>query len=137
SARAPAAYRLAAGGPPDGLLPLCEGRGIALIAGGVFNSGVLADGETYDYAPAPPSVLERASELRAICARYGVPLAAAAVQFPSRHPAVASVLAGCRSPAEVEEDVRLFELELPDDLWRELGRGRAAPGAGAPATRPR
>jgi D-threo-aldose 1-dehydrogenase len=104
----------------DELLPLCEERGIAVIAGGVFNSGVLADGETYDYAPAPRAVLERAAELRAVCARYDVPLAAAAVQFPSRHPAVAAVLAGCRSPAEVEEDVRLFELELPDDLWREL-----------------
>jgi D-threo-aldose 1-dehydrogenase len=103
------------------LLPLCEERGIAVIAGGVFNSGVLADGETYDYAPAPPAVLERAAELRAACARYDVPLAAAAVQFPSRHPAVASVLAGCRSPAEVEEDVRLFELDLPDNLWQELG----------------
>ncbi len=104
----------------DELLPVCEERGIAVIAGGVFNSGVLADGETYDYAPAPPAVLERAAELRTVCARYGVPLAAAAVQFPSRHPAVASVLAGCRSPAEVEEDVRLFELNLPDDLWQEL-----------------
>jgi D-threo-aldose 1-dehydrogenase len=104
----------------DELLPLCEERGIAVIAGGVFNSGVLADGETYDYAPAPPAVLERVAELRAVCARYGVPLAAAAVQFPSRHPAVASVLAGCRSPAQVEEDVRLFELELPDDCWHEL-----------------
>ena len=103
------------------LLPLCEERGIAVIAGGVFNSGVLADGETYDYAPAPAAVLERASELRAVCARHGVPLAAAAIQFPSRHPAVTAVLAGCRSPAEVEEDVRLFELDLPDDLWQELG----------------
>jgi D-threo-aldose 1-dehydrogenase len=104
----------------DELLPLCEERGIAVIAGGVFNSGVLADGETYDYAPAQPAVLERAAELRAVCARYGVPLAAAAVQFPSRHPAVAAVLAGCRSPAEVEEDARLFELDLPDELWQEL-----------------
>jgi D-threo-aldose 1-dehydrogenase len=105
----------------DELLPLCEERGIAVIAGGVFNSGVLADGGTYDYAPAPAAVLEQASELRAVCARHGVPLAAAAVQFPSRHPAVASVLAGCRSPSEVEKDVRLFELDLPDDLWQELG----------------
>jgi D-threo-aldose 1-dehydrogenase len=104
----------------DELLPLCEECGIAVIAGGVFNSGVLADGDTYDYAPAPPAVLGRAAELRAICERRNVPLAAAAVQFPSRHPAVASVLVGCRSPAEVEEDVRLFDLELPEDLWQEL-----------------
>jgi D-threo-aldose 1-dehydrogenase len=102
------------------LLPLCEERGIAVIAGGVFNSGVLAGGDTYDYAPAPPAVLERAAELRAICARRDVPLAAAAVQFPLRHPAVASVLVGCRSAAEVEEDSGVFDLELPHAVWQEL-----------------
>jgi D-threo-aldose 1-dehydrogenase len=104
----------------DELLPLCEEHGIAVIAGGVFNSGVLADGDTYDYAPVPPEVVERAAELREICARRAVPLAAAALQFPLLHPAVACVLAGCRSAAEVEEDARLFELELPQALWREL-----------------
>jgi D-threo-aldose 1-dehydrogenase len=104
----------------DELLPLCEERRIAVIAGGVFNSGVLADGDTYDYSPAPPAVLERATELRAICARRDVPLTAAAVQFPSRHPAVACVLVGCRSAQEVEADARLFDLELPESLWQEL-----------------
>jgi D-threo-aldose 1-dehydrogenase len=104
----------------DELLPLCDERGIAVIAGGVFNSGVLADGTTYDYAPASPAVLERAAEFRAICARRDVPLAAAAVQFPLRHPAVACVLVGCRSAAEVEEDARLADLELPQALWQEL-----------------
>ena len=104
----------------DELLPLCEERGIAVIAGGVFNSGVLADGNTYDYAPAPPEVLRRAAGMRAICARRNVPLAAAAVQFPLRHPAVACVLVGCRSAAEVEEDARLVDLELPQALWQEL-----------------
>jgi D-threo-aldose 1-dehydrogenase len=104
----------------DELLPLCAERGIAVIAGGVFNSGVLADGDTYDYGAAPPAVRERAAELREICARNDVPLAAAAVQFPLRNPAVAAVLVGCRTPHEVEEDVRLFELDLPQELWEEL-----------------
>jgi D-threo-aldose 1-dehydrogenase len=104
----------------DELLPLCDERGIAVIAGGVFNSGVLADGTTYDYAPASPAVLERAAEFRAICARRDVPRAAAAVQVPLRHPAVACVLVGCRSAAEVEEDARLADLELPQALWQEL-----------------
>jgi D-threo-aldose 1-dehydrogenase len=104
----------------DELLPLCVEHGIAVIAGGVFNSGVLANGDTYDYTPAPPAVLERAAELRATCARRNVPLAAAAMQFPLRHPAVTSVLVGCRSAAEIDEDVRLFQLELPDGLWAEL-----------------
>jgi D-threo-aldose 1-dehydrogenase len=102
------------------LLPLCLERGIAVLAGGVFNSGVLASGATYDYAPAPRDVLERAADLRATCARYGVPLEAAALQFPLRHPAVTCVLVGCRSSRELEQDFRLFELELPAELWDEL-----------------
>ena len=102
------------------LLPLCEEKGIAVVAGGVFNSGVLAGGRTFDYETAPLAVVARVAELRATCARHRVPLAAAAVQFPSRHPAVANVLVGCRTAAEVEEDLRLFELELPDTLWAEL-----------------
>lgn len=105
----------------DELLPLCEERGIEVIAGGVFNSGVLAGGTTFDYEAAPPGVVARVEELRAICARHGVPLQAAAVRFPARHPAVTSVLVGCRTPDEVTEDVRLFELDIPDALWRELG----------------
>jgi D-threo-aldose 1-dehydrogenase len=105
----------------DELLPLCAERGIAVIGGGVFNSGVLAGGGTYDYQTAPPDVVERARALADLCAHYDVPLAAAAVQFPSRHPAVSSVLVGCRSPAEVEEDVRLWSLEVPSALWDELG----------------
>jgi D-threo-aldose 1-dehydrogenase len=104
----------------DELLPLCLERGIAVVAGGVFNSGILAGGDTYDYAAAPPEIVERARSLREACEHHGVPLAAAAVQFPSRHPAVASVLVGCRSPAEVAEDVRLAGLELPPELWDEL-----------------
>jgi D-threo-aldose 1-dehydrogenase len=102
------------------LLPLCADRGIAVVAAGVFNSGALAGGSTYDYEEASPAVLERVVELRETCARHEVPLAAAALQFPVRHPAVEHVLVGCRTPQEVEEDVRLSELELPNELWSEL-----------------
>jgi D-threo-aldose 1-dehydrogenase len=102
------------------LLPLCEERGIAVIAAGVFNSGVLADGQTFDYVPAPPAVLGRVTELRNICMRWHTPLEAAALQFPARHPAVVSVLVGCRSADEVAEDARLFSLAIPDGLWDEL-----------------
>ena len=104
----------------DELLPLCAERGIAVVAGGVFNSGVLAGGNTYDYAPASADVLERVAQLRGTCARWDVPLQAAAVQFPLRHPAVVTVLVGCRTPEEVDEDVQLVGLELPQGLWAEL-----------------
>jgi D-threo-aldose 1-dehydrogenase len=102
------------------LLPLCAERGIAVIAGGVFNSGVLAGGNTFDYTAAPPDVVARVEQLRTMCARHGVPLEAAAVQFPARQPAVTRVLIGCRSPEEVAEDVRLSQVSIPEALWREL-----------------
>ncbi|WP_311932231.1 aldo/keto reductase [Microbispora sp. H11081] len=102
------------------LLPECARRGVAVIAGGVFNSGVLAGGTTYDYASAPPEVLKRARELSRICAAYGVPLPAAALRFPHRHPAVSTVLVGARSAEEVREDVDLAATPIPDALWQEL-----------------
>jgi D-threo-aldose 1-dehydrogenase len=107
-------------GAADELLPLCRDRGISVIAGGVFNSGVLAGGDTFDYQTADSHVFARVEQLREVCARRDVPLTAAAVQFPRRDPAVVSVLVGCRSPEEVEEDVRLSELALPAALWEEL-----------------
>jgi D-threo-aldose 1-dehydrogenase len=104
----------------DGLLPLCAERGIAVIAGGVFNSGVLAGGDTYDYESASSGVLERVHRLRNVCAEWDVPLPAAALQFPLRHAAVTTIVVGCRTPDEVAEDVRLLEQELPPRLWQEL-----------------
>jgi D-threo-aldose 1-dehydrogenase len=102
------------------LLPLCEARGITVIAGGVLNSGVLAGGTTFDYEAAPPDVLDRVEQLRDVCARHGVPLPAAALQFPLRHTAVSTILVGCRTADEVAEDMRLMALELPGPLWQEL-----------------
>jgi D-threo-aldose 1-dehydrogenase len=102
------------------LLPLCEANGIAVIAGGVFNSGVSAGGTTFDYRTAPPEVVARVAQLREICDRHRVSLPAAAVQFPLRHPAVVAVLVGCSSPDEVAEDVQLSQLDLPEALWSEL-----------------
>ena len=105
------------------LLPLCLERGISIIAGGVFNSGILAESGSklhYNYGPAPPDVIARANHIKAICERHGVDVKAAALQFPLRHPAVASVLTGCRSAAELEENVRLFNASIPDELWHEL-----------------
>lgn len=111
----------------DELLPLCLERGIAVIAGGAFNSGILADprpGAPYNYRPAPPELVERARRLAAVCEGHGVPLGAAAIQFPLRHPAVAAVLVGARSAAELEEDLRLFRWDVPDALWDDLSGQR-------------
>jgi D-threo-aldose 1-dehydrogenase len=107
----------------DVLLPLCLERGVGVLVGGPLNSGILADprpGAPYNYAPAPPELVERARELGAVCERHGVPLAAAALQFPLRHPAVSAVLVGARSVEELDEDLRLFRWEMPDALWADL-----------------
>ncbi|MEV7076237.1 aldo/keto reductase [Streptomyces sp. NPDC093990] len=107
----------------DELLPLCAERQVGVLVGGVFNSGVLADpapGATYDYAPAPEAVLRRAQALAERCAAHGVPLAAAALQFPYRHPAVTSVVVGARSPREIAENVDHATREVPPELWDEL-----------------
>jgi D-threo-aldose 1-dehydrogenase len=110
----------------DTLLPAALDRGVSVIAGGVFNSGVLAApraGATYEYEAAPDSLLARARALEAACAQFGVPLRAAAARFPLRHPAVASVLIGARSAAEITDAMRLRELEIPEALWDALQLG--------------
>jgi D-threo-aldose 1-dehydrogenase len=107
----------------DDLLPACADRGVGVLAAGVFNSGVLADpraSATYDYAPVTPALLTRAQAIAAVCEQYGVPLRAAAVQFPLQHPAVSCVLVGARSPAEVDAAVSAFEYEIPTTLWSTL-----------------
>jgi D-threo-aldose 1-dehydrogenase len=107
----------------DELLPLCADRGVAVIAGGVFNSGLLADprpGARFDYAPADADLVGRALAIKEVCRGHGVPLRAAAVQFPLTHPAVTSVLVGARNPAEVEDAVGMAAVAVPAGLWSDL-----------------
>jgi D-threo-aldose 1-dehydrogenase len=113
-------YTLLDRGAANELLPLCEARGCGVLAGGVLNSGLLAGGATFDYSPASRELIARARELAESCARWGVSLKAAALQFPLRHTAVESILVGCRTPAEVEEDLALLDAPIPDGLWAEL-----------------
>jgi D-threo-aldose 1-dehydrogenase len=112
------------------LLPRCLARGVSVVAAGVFNSGVLAtpvDNPTFDYVPCPPQIAERALKMAHICREFGVSLKAAALQFPYRHPAVAAVVVGARTPDEIEENVRLAGAELPVDLWEALARECGVP----------
>ena len=104
--------------------PRCVKRGVGFVIGAVFSSGVLATGAVpgahYNYAPAPPDILERVRRIEAVCARHGVPLPAAALQFPLSHPGVASVIPGASRPAQVERNVAAFRHPIPADLWAEL-----------------
>jgi D-threo-aldose 1-dehydrogenase len=118
------------------LLPLAERRGVGIVVGGVFNSGLLADprpGATYNYTAASEDMLDRALRLQAACAEEGLPLRAAALHFPFGHPAVTSVLLGARSPAEVRDAASLFERPVPPALWEKLRTaGLLPPGVPVP-----
>jgi D-threo-aldose 1-dehydrogenase len=125
-------YTLLEQGALDELLPLCRERGITIIAGGVYNSGILADPNPrahYNYAAAPAHLLERAQRLGDVCARHRVPLKAAAIQFPLGHPAVSTVVIGCRSVAQLEDSVAMFEVDIPPALWTELKHEKLLPDA--------
>jgi len=119
------------------LLPACQERGTAVFVGGVMNSGVLADpkpGATFNYAPAPAAVIDRARRIGEACARHDVPLRAAAMQFPMAHPAVASLVAGVRTAAHLDEYPALLAEQIPADLWFDLrSEGLIDPDAPVPA----
>ncbi|WP_329596602.1 aldo/keto reductase [Streptomyces pseudovenezuelae] len=105
------------------LLPAAVERGVSVVIGGAFNSGLLADprpGATYNYAQAPGDLLDRALRMREVAERHGIGLRAAALAFCAAHPAVASVLVGARSAAEVEDAADQFATPVPPALWREL-----------------
>lgn len=127
----------------DAEFPACVARGVGFVIGAVFASGILAKGAVpgarYAYAEASPDVLDRTRRIAAVCERHGVPLPAAALQFPLGHPAVASVIPGASSPAQQARNVAWFQHPIPPDLWAELkheGLLRAdapVPGAAVPA----
>jgi D-threo-aldose 1-dehydrogenase len=104
--------------------PRCSERGVGIVVGGTYNSGILAtgaiSGARYNYAPAQPDVMERVAKMEAVCKRHKVPLAAAALQFPLGHPIVASVIPGAISSKQVGLNLAAFNHPIPSDLWAEL-----------------
>jgi D-threo-aldose 1-dehydrogenase len=110
----------------DRELPLCEEHGVGVVIGAVYASGILATGARpgaqYGYQPADDEVLTRARRMAEICQRHDVPLAAAALQFPLGHPAVASVIPGADSPEQVRQNLDNMRRPIPADLWAELKR---------------
>jgi len=118
-------YTLLEQGANRDLLPACLERGVGVVNVGVFNSGLLskerpAANATYNYAPAPQELLDRAHLLADICESHGTTLPAAALHFPYRHPAVTSVVLGMRTPAQVKQNLDLAAQSVPDQLWTDL-----------------
>ena len=105
------------------LLPTALRKGVSVIAGGVFNSGILTNpkaGATFNYEPASPEVLARAQKIEKFFLDRGVSLAQAALQFPMQHPAISAILVGCRSADEVTTNVALYNKEIDSHIWSEF-----------------
>jgi D-threo-aldose 1-dehydrogenase len=110
------------------LLPECRRRDVTVVLGGPFNSGILATGSRpadsshpyFDYGPASSPVVEHVAAIERVCARFEVPLAAAALQFPLAHPAVACVIPGARSRAEFDQNLRFACHRIPTAFWEAL-----------------
>ncbi|MFK7874324.1 MAG: aldo/keto reductase [Paracoccaceae bacterium] len=108
----------------DSFLPLCEQRGIGIVTGGPYNSGILATGAKpgafYNYDPAPQPILDRVRAIEAVCQDHNVRLVDAAFQFPLLHPAHVSVIPGAQSADETRANVAAAQAEIPADLWADL-----------------
>jgi D-threo-aldose 1-dehydrogenase len=117
-------YTLLEQEPLDEYLPLCLQKNISVFLGGVFNTGILATGARpgarYQYADAPPHIMERVRRIEAVCARHGVQLKSAALQFPLAHPAVKSLVLGMVSPQEIDENLAALHAPVPPAFWQEL-----------------
>jgi D-threo-aldose 1-dehydrogenase len=115
-------------------LPLAEKRGVALALAGVYNSGILAapagGRRKFNYADADATIIAQVEALRAVCEAHGVPLAAAAIRFPLRHPAVTCVVIGAKTRAQLLQNIEWFGTELPESLWSDLDTAlKGAPGS--------
>lgn len=110
--------------PLDEMLPQCLAKNVSVVIGGPYNSGLLANVErrraTYDYKPAPDDLWEKAQRIRRVCESHGVDMRAAALQYPLRHKAVASVIPGMWSLDEVAMNLDFLRQDLPDSLWTDL-----------------
>ena len=113
-------YTLLEQEPLHALFPAVEKHGASIVIGGPFNSGILVGRETWNYARAPEAVMAKVKRIAAICDAHGVPLAAAAVQFPLAHPLVASIIPGPRSATELNQIFDWWKTPIPAALWRDL-----------------
>jgi len=130
-------YTLLEQGALSEFLPYCATRGMSVIVGGPFNSGILArevkDGAPYDYVAAPPEIVAKARRIEAVCRRHDVPLPAAALQFVLAHPVVCSVIPGALSRKEVEQNLAHLRRDIPPALWQDLvAEGLLDPAAPVP-----
>lgn len=126
-------YTLLEQAPLDDLLPKCLAAGTSIVVGGPLNSGILAGRDTWNYRTAPPDIVARVNAIKAVCDSHRVPLAAAALQFPLAHPAVAAIIPGPRNVDEFHVNLELLRHPIPAQLWADLrAAGLLHPAAPTP-----
>lgn len=122
----PRGYSLLNQGAAAEVMPECVRRNISVMVASPFESGILATGAvpgaTYLYQAADAEMMARVARIESLCREHAVPLAAAALQYAARHPAVASVVVGVRSGDEVRRNIELMSLPIPSELWSALAR---------------
>lgn len=104
----------------DPFLTTCIQRKASVVIGGPFNSGILVGGDKFNYEKAPEAIVAKVKAIEAVCRDFGVPLPAAALQFPLTHPAVCNVLPGPRSPEELDGILDWWSIDIPTGLWSAL-----------------
>jgi D-threo-aldose 1-dehydrogenase len=102
------------------LMPACVAKQIDIVVGGPYSSGVLAGGNHFEYAPAPPHILARVQKIKALCAKFEIPIKAAALHFSLAHPASAAVIPGASKPQRIAEDQAAWKTRVPNQFWQEL-----------------
>jgi D-threo-aldose 1-dehydrogenase len=117
----------------DRLFPLCAERGVHVVVGGPYNSGLLAGGRNFEYREAPPEMVAKRDRIAAVCARHGADIRSAALQFCAAHPVVAAIIPGAKHARKVQENARLMTATVPAAVWEELRReGLIPPAAPTP-----
>jgi D-threo-aldose 1-dehydrogenase len=115
------------------LMPAAAKKGVDIVVGGPYSSGVLAGGAHFEYAKASNEILAKVEKIKALCVKYQIPIKAAALHFSLAHPASAAVIPGASKPDRVKEDHHALNTKVPDDFWRDLrSAGLVSPGAPLP-----
>ena len=119
------------------LLPMCAARGVPVVLGGPYNSGILAGGSHYNYKPTDPDVIRRTGRITEICSLHDVDIRPVALQFCAAHPAVCAVIPGAQTAEKACQNAQFMDVIIPDELWQDLKENGLIPQDAPTATRPR